>query len=134
MHPIDQQPLPGTVWIPVSAGELVDKISILRLKCQHLQGSALQHVEQECALLQDLLEKASLELLDESLEALARVNASLWSVEDALRDHEARQDFGPEFTRLARQVYLLNDQRHGLKRRINQHVNSVIQEEKSYVD
>ena len=60
MHPMNRQPLPGAVWIPVSAGELVDKITILKLKCQHLQGAALRRVEQEYALLKACANKLAL--------------------------------------------------------------------------
>jgi hypothetical protein len=133
MHPMNRQPLPGAVWIPVSAGELVDKITILKLKCQHLQGAALRHVEQEYALLKALREQIGFDLSEETTESLAKVNAALWIVEDALRDHEARQDFGLQFTLLARQVYQLNDQRHELKQRINRGVGCVLQEEKAYL-
>ena len=132
MHSMDQQPLPGAVWIPVSIGELVDKITILKLKCRHLDGVAQQRVKQEYALLKILLEQVSPEISEETTESLEKVNAALWTVEDALRDHEARQDFGPQFTFLARQVYLLNDQRHELKRCINQQAKCMLQEEKVY--
>ena len=73
------------------------------------------------------------DLSEETTESLAKVNAALWIVEDALRDHEARQDFGLQFTLLARQVYQLNDQRHELKQRINRGVGCVLQEEKAYL-
>ena len=66
------------------------------------------------------------------VEALHRTNAALWEVEDALRDHERRQDFGASFVELARSVYRLNDERASLKKRINLAAGSLLVEEKSY--
>ena len=65
---------------------------------------------------------------------LRRVNEELWEIEDAIRECERRQDFGPRFVELARSVYRSNDRRAALKRRVNELLGSAIVEEKSYTD
>ena len=126
--------------IPVSTGELVDKITILEIKKRKInQPEALKNVSTELELLQDVLnslnQNFSKEENDKNNEIkrdLKKINSKLWDVEDALRSYEARQYFGPEFIKLARSVYILNDQRAQLKRSINILCNSSLIEEKSY--
>jgi hypothetical protein len=124
------------IRMPGSAGELIDKITILAIKEKRItEPSKLANVHRELALLQKLKAEcvprgAELALLESELRS---VNGSLWDVEDALRAHEARLDFGPAFIELARQVYKTNDRRAALKREINSLCNSAIVEEKSYV-
>jgi hypothetical protein len=122
----------GLIWIPVSVGELVDKLTILHLKCRHLSGEALVHVQAEQALLLAVLAEAAVPL-DPGLQGdLQRVNAALWEVEEQLRIRERQGDFGAEFVQLAREVYQLNDRRHALKRSISASCGSALIEEKSY--
>ena len=122
------------ILIPVSAGELVDKITILRVKAVRIEAAKRPNVVKELALLEavaaeELAEFGALAQLTAELEA---VNARLWDIEEAKRDCERRQDFGPTFVEAARAVYIENDRRAALKRRINEAAGSDLVEEKSY--
>jgi hypothetical protein len=123
------------ILAPVSAGELIDKITILRVKASRIGDAAKEvNVKAELALLE---ETATRELpqspeLDDLVAQLTEINAALWDVEDGKRDCERRQDFGPAFVELARRVYIDNDRRAAVKRQINTLVGSEIVEEKSY--
>jgi hypothetical protein len=122
------------ILIPVSAGELIDKITILRVKAARIDASKLANVKKELSLLEavaakDLAVVPGLDALSAELEA---VNAILWDVEEGKRDCERRGDFGPAFVALARQVYKDNDRRAAIKRRINDAAGSELVEEKSY--
>ena len=120
------------ISIPVSLGELVDKITILQIKAEHLEAEALAHVSEELALLQQALAAAAVDL-DAALEAeLLAVNRRLWQIEDAIRDQERRACFDAAFIDLARAVYRTNDQRAALKRQINELYGSTLIEQKSY--
>ena len=117
-----------TPLIPISIGELIDKITILQIKSEHT-GSMFVHQE-----LQDLI-KISQDLgvyKDEYLKDLLRVNHKLWNIEDKLREHEKRWDFDDEFIRLARSVYITNDERSRIKKRINEETLSEYSEVKLY--
>lgn len=123
------------ILAPVSAGELIDKITILRVKAARI-GDPVKtaNVQAELALLE---ETAARELpaspeLDRLTAELTEINAALWDIEDGKRDCERRQDFGPAFVALARRVYIDNDRRAAVKRQINVLVGSEIVEEKSY--
>lgn len=118
--------------IPVGVGELVDKLTILAIKVRHLRGAALEHVQREQQLLQEVLDQAAPRFDPALQQQLQQVNGELWQVEDALRDCEQRSSFGPEFVALARSVYRLNDRRAALKRAINLESHSPLIEEKSY--
>ncbi|MDP2227273.1 MAG: DUF6165 family protein [Moraxellaceae bacterium] len=123
------------IRIPVSAGELIDKITILEVKSVRMSDPGkLANVGVELAALQAERDRA---LGDVSLVAalaneLRTVNGRLWDIEDGKRACEARGDFGEGFTELARLVYKLNDHRADLKRQINQVTGSQIVEEKSH--
>jgi hypothetical protein len=122
------------ILIPVSAGELIDKITILRVKAARIDASKLANVKKELSLLEavaakDLAVVPGLDALSAELEV---VNAILWDVEEGKRDCERRGDFGPAFVALARQVYKDNDRRAAIKRRINDAAGSELVEEKSY--
>lgn len=120
------------ISVPVSLGELVDKITILRIKARHLQGDALGHVQQELTLLLQALEATGVSL-DPALEAqLLEVNGQLWEIEDAIRDQERQRCFEQLFIDLARAVYRTNDRRAELKRQINERYGSTLIEQKSY--
>ncbi|MFM8966941.1 MAG: DUF6165 family protein [Vulcanococcus sp.] len=120
------------ISVPVSLGELVDKITILRIKARHLQGDALGHVQQELTLLVQALEATGVSL-DPALEAqLLEVNGQLWEIEDAIRDQERQRCFEQPFIDLARAVYRTNDRRAELKRQINERYGSTLIEQKSY--
>lgn len=118
---------------PISAGELIDKITILRIKSERIAADKRGNVRHELDLLEAL---AARELAGIDLDALTAeltsINAGLWDIEDGKRDCERRGDFGPAFVALARSVYIENDRRAAVKRRINDAAGSDIVEEKSY--
>ncbi len=123
------------VRTPCSIGELIDKITILRIKGQRIaDADKLANVCRELATLERLAQDEGLAGadLDNLVRKLAAVNAQLWDVEDALRICERKQDFGPQFVALARSVYAMNDERAALKRAINRLSGSALMEEKSY--
>ncbi len=123
------------ILVPISPGELLDKITILRLKRERIGDAAkLANVAAELDLLQavEMRELAGKADYAELLAQLQAVNAGLWDVEDGKRDCERRQDFGPDFIALARRVYQDNDRRADIKKRLNQLFGSTIVEEKSY--
>lgn len=120
--------------VEVPLGEVIDKITILRIKAAQIHdASKLANVRRELAALEGAWEEeqGSLSAVVE-LDALQDVNQRLWDVEDALRDLERAQRFDADFVRLARSVYVLNDERAHVKRRINERLGSSLVEEKSY--
>jgi hypothetical protein len=121
--------------VPLSPGELLDKITILRIKVARIQDAAkLANVKLELALLEQTWKDSGAAGHDVALEerALENVNEQLWDIEDRIRDKEARQTFDRDFIELARAVYMRNDERAAIKKRINQQLGSRIVEEKSY--
>ena len=125
------------VRVPVSVGELLDKISILRIKTQRIADAAkVANVQKELDALDAEVAAMDVErgLVEGFLEELEEINGELWVIEDDIRACEARQDFGEEFIRLARAVYRTNDVRAKIKKRANEATGSELTEEKSYVD
>ena len=120
------------VKVPVSIGELVDKITILEIKASRFKGPPLSNVKQELALLEQALQGCGAVVSCTDLDALRAINHQLWTIEDDIRAHEAASDFGERFIELARSVYRCNDQRAALKRRINVASGSALTEEKVY--
>ena len=119
--------------VPVSWGELIDKITILEIKVERLrQPDAVANARRELALLLAALgpEDADLDRLRGELGA---VNRGLWDIEDRIREKEALQSFDSDFIALARAVYRSNDERARIKREINLKLRSAIIEEKQYV-
>lgn len=121
--------------VPISPGELLDKITILRIKSARVRDAGkLANVLRELSLLeqtrQTVLSGDSGLAADEA--ELERVNAALWDIEDRIREHESQQRFDAGFIELARAVYFRNDERAAIKQRINRRLNSTIVEEKSY--
>lgn len=127
------------IQVPVSWGELIDKIAILEIKSEHIADAAkLANVRTELAALADVRD-ANLPSESKVLADLAAltadiktVNEALWEIEDDIRDCERDKDFGPRFVELARSVYKTNDRRAALKRDINTLLGSELVEEKSY--
>jgi len=125
------------ILVPTSPGELIDKLTILRLKAERIADPGkLANVRHEQAV---LLATADAHLppsdrLSELWDALYEINARLWVIEDDIRDCERDGDFGPAFIALARSVYRVNDERAAVKKAINLHLGSLIVEEKSYAD
>jgi hypothetical protein len=123
------------ILVPISPGELLDKITILRIKCARIGDAAkLANVRLELARLEQSRASALPAGTDIDAEErqLERVNGELWDIEDRIREHEAQQRFDAGFIELARSVYLRNDERAAIKRRINVRLNSPLLEEKSY--
>ena len=114
------------ITIPISVGELLDKISILQIKSQHTDNI---YVTKE---LDSLIEIAKeFKVFDfEYFDQLLEVNQKLWKIEDELRVHEKIKDFGDSFVHLARSVYITNDRRASIKKEINEKYNSSYREVK----
>ena len=121
--------------VPISPGELLDKISILEIKSERI-GDAVKraNVERELDLLTGLWHAEAAETAEVTkLRAeLKSLNEALWSIEDEIRDCERAGEFGDRFVGLARSVYRTNDRRAAVKRAINEALGSTIVEEKSY--
>jgi hypothetical protein len=125
------------IAVPVSFGELLDKMSILEIKSERMSDPAkLANVRRELDALNDTWSQATQSRIDiaELLAGLKSVNERLWVIEDDIRIKESKQEFDAEFIRLARAVYFENDERARLKRDINTRLGSALVEEKSYQD
>ena len=125
----------STPLIPISWGELIDKITILEIKQTHIKSpTALTNINKELGYLNDILQinTGVSKLIKDFNQQLLDVNKRLWQVEDDIRDKELRQEFDSGFIDLARRVYVLNDERAKLKKLINQALDSELVEEKSY--
>ena len=122
------------VLAPISVGELIDKITILKIKCQLISDAVkLKNVELELQLLEELRDECNIPIEIDNLEhQLYKVNRELWDIENYKRACEQDQNFGDGFVNAARQVYLKNDHRAVVKREINTLCGSNIVEEKSY--
>jgi|SRR6476620_888770 len=123
-----------TPEVPLSWGELIDKITILEIKAVRLKNpAALANVNKELSL---LAARAELAMQSPDLPALKKqltqVNEMLWEIEDKIRAKEAAQEFDAGFIALARSVYQRNDERAAIKRKINTLLSSELIEEKSY--
>ena len=121
--------------VPVSVGELIDKITILEIKSERIKDEEkLENVKRELKLLRSVRTKNKLgdANLEKHTAQLKDVNETLWDIEDRIRAKEGREDFDRGFIELARAVYINNDKRADLKREINLAVGSELVEEKSY--
>ena len=125
------------ISVPVSYGELIDKITILEIKSERIKSAAkLANVRVELDLLNGTWRANSAASTDIAVEreALRRVNEALWDIEDRIRLKEKAKAFDAEFVELARSVYIRNDERAEIKRAINEKLGSMLVEEKSYED
>lgn len=124
--------------VPVSPGELIDKITILEIKSARMTDAAkLHNVRTELALLNETWNASGFSRqadIREEWNGLRDVNAKLWDIEDRIRDQERESRFDAGFVELARAVYVTNDERAAIKRRINTRLGSALVEEKSYAD
>ena len=120
------------IMAPISAGELVDKITILTIKSQRLSDKARDNALRELGELKVLAMTLGISLSDNSYQQLLAVNSMLWEIEDEIRSHESQGLFGESFVQLARSVYTNNDKRAAIKRVINLSQGSEIIEEKLY--
>jgi len=125
----------STISVPVSYGELIDKITILEIKSERIKDAAkLVNVRVELDLLNKTWGDAAVSRIDIGAErgALRAVNEALWDIEDRIRVKEKAKAFDAEFVELARSVYIRNDERASVKRAINDKLGSTLVEEKSY--
>ncbi len=123
------------ILVPVSPGEMLDKITILRIKSARMTDAIkLQNVRLELQLLEQTWRESGADesLVADDIAQLQHVNEQLWDIEDRIRDKELAQSFDAEFIELARAVYVTNDERAAFKKRINTSLGSRIVEEKSY--
>ena len=121
----------------ISAGELLDKISILEIKLQKIKDkNNLEEVNKEYKILKNAQDShiTTTDKINELFKEIKRVNINLWEIEDKLRICEKNKDFGKNFTELARGVYLNNDKRSKIKLEINKILGSNIREIKQYVN
>jgi len=125
------------ILTPVSPGELLDKITTLRIKDTRIVDTdKLENVRRELGLLDAIVAEKlpSSGELDTLVAELQDINEALWDIEDDIRVCERNKDFGPNFIALARAVYVTNDKRAAVKKNINLHLGSALVEEKSYED
>ena len=125
------------VRVSISPGELLDKITILRIKSTRMSDpEKLANVRLELQALEETWHGSPYAKsgIEADVNALLEVNERLWVIEDDIRDKERAKAFDAEFIRLARAVYFENDERAAIKRRINLKLGSSIVEEKSYAE
>ena len=120
------------LYVPISIGELIDKVTILEIKEIHLTGDSLKNVQAELNLLREILNRGKIEIDNHLFSSLKDVNNKLWDIEDNIRVKDKKGEFDNEFINLAQSVYRENDQRALIKRSINLKYNSNLVEEKSY--
>jgi hypothetical protein len=125
------------ILIPISPGELLDKITILQIKAERIgDPGKVANVRSELGLLQKVWDESVSE--DDRIRALSAelksINEALWEIEDDIRDEERNKRFGERFIELARAVYVVNDDRANAKKKVNLYLDSSIIEEKSYRD
>ena len=121
------------IKIPVSVGELVDKITILEIKTKNVnEAGKSKNIENELSKLNLIYADLRNKKLDSYYEELKTINEKLWNIEDEIRILEKNKNFGTEFIELARSVYITNDKRFDVKSKINSLYDSNIVEEKLY--
>ena len=117
---------------PISLGELIDKSTILQIKTQNFQSTALENVKKELERLKITLKSLQLEIDHRLIQRLKEVNQDLWQIESDIRNLERQKIFDETFIHLARSVYKKNDQRTAIKKEVNTTYSSAFVEEKSY--
>jgi hypothetical protein len=121
------------LYVPVSVGEVIDKITILQIKNERISDAGkLANVRKELTLLLEVCAKNNINLTIPLVAALKRTNEDLWEIEDNIRIKEKAKAFDDEFIALARSVYVTNDRRAKEKGELNKHFGSQLFEEKSY--
>ena len=125
------------ILVEVSVGELLDKISILKIKQGKIKDpKKLEFINDEYNILKDQFDKnvKSGEKLDNLFQSLKEINSKLWVIENEKRMCEKNSDFGEKFVKLSRDVHFLNDERAKIKLLINEQSGSKIKEVKQYTD
>lgn len=124
-----------SIEVPISVGEFLDKLSILRIKVERISDPAkLENVRNETATLEEVWKASEFSALDldDERSRLKAVNEALWEIEDDIRLKELRKEFDSEFIELARAVYVTNDRRAATIKEINLKTGSKLVGEKSY--
>ncbi len=125
------------ILIPISPGELLDKITILQIKAERISDPVkVANVKTELDMLNKVWDSSieSDDVITALSAELKSINERLWEIEDDIRDEERNRRFDERFVELARAVYVTNDERANAKKKVNLHLNSTIVEEKSYQD
>jgi len=125
------------IRVPVSPGEVLDKITILEIKSERMSDpQKVANVHVELRLLQETWSQTISEddVIRDLHAQLKEINEALWEIEDDIRDKERAREFDERFIELARAVYFTNDKRSEVKKKLNLHLGSQIVEEKSYQD
>ena len=122
------------ILVPISIGELFDKITILQIKKNRIKGNKLDNVNKELNHLEEVVKNNNLKIEKKFFTQLKKINTNLWEIEDKIRIKESKNEFDQEFIDLARSVYKENDKRASLKKEINLNYGSLFVEEKSYKD
>jgi hypothetical protein len=125
------------ILVPVSPGEVLDKITILEIKAERMDDPVkVANVKVELALLEETWARSvtSDPVIKDLHDQLKQINEALWEIEDDIRDKERAKEFDQQFIELARKVYFTNDRRSDVKKKLNLHLGSQIIEEKSYQD
>lgn len=125
------------ILVPISPGELLDKITILEIKSERIDApQKVANVRHELELLSNVWSDSVTEdkVIADLHQQLKTINEELWEIEDDIRDEERQNSFGERFIELARAVYVTNDKRAQAKKDVNLHLGSEIIEEKSYQD
>jgi hypothetical protein len=125
----------GRIEVPISVGELVDKVTILEIKSEKIEDAGKRaNIRRELDALTAVLKPlvAATPEIERLKGELRSINETLWRIEDDIRDCERKRDFGAAFVELARGVYQTNDRRAATKRKIDELTGSELVEEKSY--
>lgn len=124
------------IKVEISCGELIDKLTILSIKCEKIKNKEkLKNVQHEFKILNEISQKLrslSPDEFDNFYKKLRKINLSLWNIEDEIRKFEKESNFGKDFIELARSVYITNDKRFSTKNEINTFFSSGVVEEKDY--
>ena len=120
------------IFAPISIGELFDKLSILQIKRERIEGIQLNNIKNEIIELEEVIKNNNLEIDKKFFSDLKKINFCLWEIEDKIRIKDSKNEFDQEFIALAKSVYKENDKRATLKKEINLKYGSFLIEEKTY--
>lgn len=126
-----------SIQVQISVGEFLDKLTILQIKSERITDPAkLDNINKELQILLETWARSPYATLDitAEMQALRAKNESLWDIEDNIRAQEAKKIFDDSFIQLARSVYITNDQRALVKKKLNLKLGSGLMEEKSYAE
>ena len=123
---------PSIIFAPISIGELFDKLTILQIKKDKIEGIKLDNIKKEIIELEKVIEKNNLKIDNQMVFKLKKINNRLWQIEDKIRIKDSKNEFDQKFIELAISVYKENDKRAALKKEINLKYGSLLVEEKSY--